>query len=324
MPNPLLSIIVLNWNGETIFPACLESLEKIEYPAYEVIFFDNGSTDNSVRLARDFQGIKIIENKANLGYAAGNNRAFQSICNSSKYVCFLNNDIVVTPAWLNDPIFYMEEHNAIGAIACRNMNYPNRKIIDGLYHYIRPFFALARFGRGLPYILDPLYSEPGFVMSALGASAIYRTDLFLSLGGFDESFYSYYEDADLCMRINNNGFRCLYVPNAIVYHHDQASFRKKANAAFYYSFRNELIFFKKNFPPLFLSRYLKKMLLENLRILKSCIFGSNDLRTFLRARKDSLAMLKNYHFIDTCRAFDAPYINQLILEKKVLFRNSLQ
>ena len=204
---PLVSIVILNWNGEKIFSACIESLLNCEYSNKEILFVDNGSSDKSLEIARGFSGISIIENGKNLGYAAGNNRAINRI--SGKYVCFLNTDIIVDPAWLNDAVFYLETNKAIGAIACRNMDYYNKHIIDGLYHYIIPFFTIMRFGRGKPFNDDPLYSEPGFVLSALGSSAIYRTDLFKTLGGFDESFFAYLEDVDLCMRINNYGYRCL-------------------------------------------------------------------------------------------------------------------
>ena len=156
----------------------MESLTRTEYQPYEVIFFDNGSSDASVKIAKRFDGVRVIENDANLGYAAGNNKAAKFLSPHSKYVCFLNNDVTVTPSWLNDAVSYLEKDDRIGAIACRNMSYYDKAIIDGLYHVINPNFIFERFGHGLPFINDPLYTEPGFVAGALGASAIYRTSLF--------------------------------------------------------------------------------------------------------------------------------------------------
>jgi GT2 family glycosyltransferase len=320
--NPLISIVVLNWNGKSIFPSCLESLEKTEYKPYEVLFVDNGSTDGSASFARQFQGVRIIDNKVNLGYAAGNNRAFVFINPQSKYVCFLNNDVVVTPGWLNNAISYLDKYPEIGVIACRNMDYANRDVIDGLYHYIQRFFSLGRFGRGLPYSDAPFSNEPGYVISALGASAIYRSELFYKLGGFDETFYAYFEDSDLCMRINNSGYRCFYVPDAVVYHQDQASFGKKSPSSVYYSFRNEWFFFKKNFPVGFLSRHLGGMWLENLRTLKSCLAGDNNLKIFLKARRDSLMMLKRYHF-ESYEPFNTCFVKDLIKKTKIPLSNRL-
>jgi hypothetical protein len=316
--NPLISIIVLNWNGANIFPACLDSLARIEYRPVEVLFVDNGSTDDSLRLAAGFPNIKIIDNKANLGYAAGNNRAMQFIGSDSKYVCFLNNDVEVTPAWLNEAIRHLENIPRVGAIACRNMNYFNHELIDGLYHYIRsPFISLRRFGHGLPYLDNPLYNEPGYVASALGASAIYRTALFKSLGGFDESFFAYYEDSDLCMRINNSGNRCLYVPETLVYHKDRASFKKQTNDSFYYSERNKLFFIRKNYPFSFIAANIHRIIAEELWFVFQCLCGKHPLGSFLRARMDSLKAVRNYAYCGQPGSFDSPFIAELMKKKKI-------
>jgi GT2 family glycosyltransferase len=312
---PLVTIVILNWNGEKIFPACIESLFKLNYSQIEVLFVDNGSSDRSLEIARGFKDISIIENGKNLGYAAGNNRAISHI--SGKYVCFLNNDIIVDSAWLNDPVYYLENNRIIGSIACRNMDYFNTDIIDGLYHHIIPFFSLMRFGRGNPFIDDPLYSKPGFVLSALGSSAIYRTDLFKKLGGFDESFFSYLEDVDLCMRINNCGYRCLYVPTSIVYHMDQGSFGKNSKKPVYYSERNKYFIIKKNFPIFFIRSHLKNILLDDLRAVKCGLAGDRDLWLFLKAKIDSLHLLKHYQFSSGPSLFDSDYINTLISKIKI-------
>jgi GT2 family glycosyltransferase len=312
---PIVTIVILNWNGENIFPACLESLFKLNYSQIEILFVDNGSTDRSLEYARGFKDISIIQNGKNIGYAAGNNRAIPHI--SGKYVCFLNTDIIVEPAWLNDAIFYLETNKTIGAIACRNMDYYNKNIIDGLYHYIIPFFTLMRFGRGKPFNDNPLYSQPGFVLSALGSSAIYRTDLFKILGGFDESFFAYFEDVDLCMRINNYGFRCLYVPSAIVYHMDQGSFGKKSKKAVYYSERNKYFFIRKNFPAFFIRSKLKNIILDDLRAVKSGLAGDRDLWLFLRAKLVSISLLHNYSFSSNKNEFNFQYIEKLLSETKI-------
>jgi GT2 family glycosyltransferase len=316
--NPLLSIIVLNWNGRDIFPACLESLAKVEYRPIEILFVDNGSTDDSVKLAQGFPGIRIVENGANLGYAAGNNRAMRHVSANSKYVCFLNNDVVVTPAWLNDAVRHIERDARIGAIACRNMDFFHPGIIDGLYHCIRkPFISMRRFGQGLPYIDDPLYNKPGYVASALGASAIFRSELFSSLGGFDESFFAYYEDADLCMRINNSGNRCLYVPEAVVFHKDRASFKKRNNDSFYYSERNKLYFIRKNYPPSFIAANMARIIGEELWFIIACLRGKHNPAVFLRARLDSLRSLQRYTYTGQPGSFDRKFITELMDRKKI-------
>ena len=315
--NPLVSIVVLNWNGEKIFPQCLESITKLQYYPYEVIFVDNGSTDRSISLAKKFSNITIVENKHNLGYAAGNNRALDFCSNSSKFICFLNNDVAVTPSWLNEAIPYFGKYPSVGVVASRNMNYFQRDKIDGLYHCIERYFTLVRFGNGLPYLNDPLFNEPGYIISALGASAIYRTDLFRSLGGFDDSFYAYWEDADLCMRINNSGFRCLYAPTAIVFHMDQASFKKDSCLSYYYGERNRMFFIKKNFPFSFIMEHLVDIIREDLRMLKCCLNKDRDLKIFLKARIDSLLLLGKYRYASIRGSFNSTFIHEMIKKKKI-------
>ncbi|MBN1131035.1 MAG: glycosyltransferase family 2 protein [Chitinispirillaceae bacterium] len=315
--NPLVSIVVLNWNGATIFPPCLESLARLEYRPYEVLFVDNGSTDGSVPLARTFPKVSIVENKQNLGYAAGNNQALLHIHRNSAFVCFLNNDVVVTPSWLNEVVRYLQDIPSVGVVASRNMNYYNREIIDGLYHCIVQYFSLARFGWGLPCREDPLFNKPGYVLSALGASAVYRTALVRSLGGFDESFFAYWEDADLCMRINNSGFRCLYVPSAVVYHMDQASFKKDSSFSYYLGERNRLFFIRKNFPLSFIVARLGDILREDLRSIKCCLHKDRDLKVFLKARRDSIVRIGNYRYAGSKGSFDSSYIQKIITSKKL-------
>ena len=295
-----------------------QSLARLEYRPFEVLFVDNGSTDGSLKRAGDFKGITIIDNKTNLGYAAGNNKAMGFISNDSKYVCFLNNDVAVSPSWLNEAVCYLECDPRIGAIGCRNMNYFNRELIDGLYHFIKtPFISLRRFGHGLPYIDDPLYNEPGYVASALGASAIYRIALFKSLGGFDETFFAYYEDSDLCMRINNSGHRCLYVPLALVFHMDRGSFKKRPNDSFYYSERNKFYFIRKNYPPSFIAANMIRILAEELWFLITCFRGKHHLASFLKARIDSLQALGKYAYSGNVGGFDRVFIAELMRKKKI-------
>jgi GT2 family glycosyltransferase len=315
-PQPLVSVVVLNWNGESLFPTCIAALKKTEYAPLEIILADNGSSDHSLSLAREIQNIKIVDHGKNLGYAAGNNRALGCLDNKSKYVCFLNNDIEVSPSWLNYAIRHLEENPMIGVLACRNMNYYDRNRIDGLYHYLIPYFALARFGRGELYHNDPLITDPGYVLSALGSSAIFRKDLFTRLGGFDESFYSYYEDADLCLRIINAGYRCLYDPTAEVFHMDQASFKKNSILSYYYSERNRLFFIKKNFSRTFIRNHTASIIGEELRQLKACLFGGRDLKSFLKARRDAL---RHLHRIGgpMKKTTNERLIGELIARKKI-------
>ncbi len=114
-----LSIIIVNFNTKDITRACLDSIRKYsEGSVWEIIVVDNGSTDGSVAMIRkEFPNVKIVENKANLGFAKGNNQARKIA--KGKYVLFLNTDTIVYPNTLRETVDYLENHKEIGALTCK-------------------------------------------------------------------------------------------------------------------------------------------------------------------------------------------------------------
>lgn len=313
---PMVSIVVLNWNGIKIFPECIDALLKTEYNPIEILFVDNNSSDKSLEVVERYKNIKIVKLDDNYGYAGGNNRALPYV--NGEYVCFLNNDVIVTPSWLNRVVRLLEQDVKIGVVGCRNMSYYEPEIIDGLYHHWTKYFSLARYGRENKFTpTNPFHNKTGYVFSTLGSSSTYRTSLFNQLGGFDETFFAYWEDVDLCMRVNNSGYKCVYEPDSVVYHMDQASFGKSSKKSFYFGERNKILFLKKNFPINFLMKYLIKIIVEDIRTLKFGLFDGWDLKTFLKARIDSLRKLHLYHFDRSKYVFNSHYISALINDEKI-------
>jgi GT2 family glycosyltransferase len=130
--HPLVTIVILNWNGKEHLQECIDSVIKSLYSALEIILADNGSTDGSIEFVKShFPSVIILENKENLGYAEGNNRGIGIA--HGKYVVTLNNDVVVEPDWLDKPVEYLENDPQIGSISCRQMSYYNQG------HYRRAF-----------------------------------------------------------------------------------------------------------------------------------------------------------------------------------------
>lgn len=245
MENPLVSIVILNWNGDGLIQECLGSLSHLEYHPVEIIIVDNGSVDASLQWLRTQRGILLLENKENLGFAKGNNIGF--IRARGKYIAVLNNDVIVEPSWLNDPIRNLENDERIGIISCRQMNYYKREIIDVLYHIVAKDLSFLPFGRGQPYDALPEAKKTGFVLSASGGSAIYRKRMIENLGGFDERLFAYCEDADLSMRAYIEGWKCLYVPTAVVYHKGSASFSQVPEKVSFFGKRNRYLIMYKYF-----------------------------------------------------------------------------
>jgi len=305
MSNPLVSVIVLNWNGKEHLLECLGSLLKASYSPMEIIVSDNGSTDGSVnRVQSEFPSVVILENGRNIGYAEGNNRGVALA--KGDYAVTLNNDVVVEQDWLDKPVEYLERDHGLFAVCGRQMNYYNRLIIDSLFHYPGPELLFLRAGHGKTLEQNSNYALPGQVIAVNGGSAIYRKKMFMELGGFDPEYRFYSEEADLCMRAFLKGTKCLFVPQSVVYHKEGESFKKTKGNNLYFHERNRMWFLFKFFPFPFLARNIVPLVLEEMRTVKRDVFlqraplryltarihGFAGIFRYLRARKENVRMFR--------------------------------
>lgn len=286
MDQPLVSLIVLNWNGESLLRECIESLKNLKYGNTEIIVVDNASTDGSLELLAGIKGITVVKNPGNIGYAAGNNTGFHIA--RGTYVATINNDIVVDPHWLNEPVTILENNPDVGIISSRQMNYYKRDIIDALYSYLHP--SLILFQEAFRKHFEPGLSSNRAVqvLGASGASTLYRKKMLDLLHGLDESLFAYHEESDLCMRAFLSGWKCVYVPSAVSYHHRSVSFNRIRGTMFYYQTRNRLWFIYKYTPlSLFLANCFWVVFTE-FRIIRIVIFRERVLASYLRGVFDGL------------------------------------
>ncbi|MGQ9640379.1 MAG: glycosyltransferase family 2 protein [Candidatus Bathyarchaeia archaeon] len=212
MTYPKVSIIVLNYNGKKYLKNCLDSLRKQVYPNYEVIMFDNASTDGSVNYVREnFHWVKIIENPTNLGYAKANNEAEKAA--SGEYLLFLNVDTWVKPDLLNALISTVMNNPKIGACACTQFSYDGKQRLNsGL---TTDLFA---------YPINPNKKEQ--ILYSDGASLFVKRQVFRRIGGFDPAYFMYGEDVDLCWRILLSGYDVVAAQSAIVGHKTSGTYVK--------------------------------------------------------------------------------------------------
>jgi GT2 family glycosyltransferase len=290
----LVSVAVVNWNGAEVLPECLKSLLGLNHKDIEIIVVDNGSSDDSVNIVKRICGdmARVVCLDKNIGFAAGVNAGFENA--GGEFFAALNNDMIAEPSWLDQPLELFRD-KSVGIVSCRQMNYYDRTIADGLYHYVTKELTFMPFGHGREFSSDPLFSEAGYVISANGGSAVFRAETFKALGGYDAGFFGYMEETDFCMRAFLRGWRCAYAPSAVVYHMDGFSFKKKGDGFRYYlRERNRVWFLYKNIPAADIIRRLFFIIIMELRVIRVFIVKSGNPFLYFKARIDALRGLRRY------------------------------
>ncbi len=247
------SIIILNWNGRKHLETCLKSLFNQTYKDFEVIFVDNGSTDDSVSFVKDnFPKVQIIETGKNLGFAEGNNVGIRKALENKdiKYIVALNNDTEVKEDWLEQLVKAAEIDEHIGACASKLLYYNDRTIIDsaGDFYYFGSMKVVPR-GHGQ----KDSYFKLEECLTPCAAATLYRRKALeqVKLGNdyYDSDYFAYIEDSDLGLRIRLGGWKCMFVPDAVVYHKVSAtSSQWKSDFKKYHSVRNRILTAIKIYP----------------------------------------------------------------------------
>ncbi len=214
--SPLISIIVVNWNGRAFLQECLDSLLAQTYPRREVVVVDNASTDGSVAWLKSQYGtrITVIENSHNDGFGTGMNIGFQAA--TGDFFAILNNDAVAAPRWLEELLTGMFVDPAVGMCACKVLFAHDPRLINSAGNFLYPDGVSAR--RGFQELDTGQYDRVEETLFPDGSAALYRKAMLDEIGGFDEQFFVYSEDTELGLRGWLMGWRCLYIPTAVVYH----------------------------------------------------------------------------------------------------------
>lgn len=245
MTDPIVSVIIVNWNRRELLRACLLSLLAQTLRDIEIIVVDNGSEDGSADMLRaDFPAIRLIRNPENRGFCAGNNQGIAEA--RGRYIALLNNDAEADPLWLQELVSLLESDPAIGMCASKILFHDARDRIDKTGHLIYPDGQNR--GRGCGELDRGQYAAREEALFPDGCAAIYRRRLFETAGGFDEDFFAYADDAELGLRARLAGWRCLYVPTAVVYHHHSSTLGRFSEERLVLVERNRLWLAMKLFP----------------------------------------------------------------------------
>ncbi len=249
MNQPKVSIIILNWNGLQDTIACLESLQKVTYPNCAITVVDNGSKGDDVQILRDRYGnhVHIVANDNNYGFSEGNNIGIRASLNQeADYLLLLNNDTVVAPNFLAELVQAAVDHNDTCIV------HPK------IYDYTEPG-KLQFAGGKISYLKGRVYNigwnevdvgqhdqvkEGEF---ATGCAMLIPKDLLAKVGLFDSSYFAYFEDVDLSVRVRKAGYSIIYAPKSKIWHKGTAATGGYLNAISYYFYvRNAIRFVLKH------------------------------------------------------------------------------
>lgn len=244
---PKISIILVTWNSETHLPVCFSALSSQTTQSFEIVIVDNGSSDASLHVAETYplnMPIHIKKLSVNQGFAVANNLGARLA--SGEWIVLLNADAYPEPDWLENLLKAAEQNPQFNFFTSRQIQFNDPHLLDGAgddYHISG--LAWRRF-YNRPIQDYGIQSRE--VFGACAAAAMFRRDDFLAVGGFDESFFSYFEDVDLSFRLRLAGGRCMYVSHAMVHHVGSASTGKTSDFAYYHVHRNMVWAFFKNMP----------------------------------------------------------------------------
>lgn len=309
------TIVIPNWNGKHFLGPCLTSLRRQEFEDFETIVVDNGSTDDSVEfIVENFPEVRAIPLERNQGFSVAVNVGIRS--SDTEFVVLLNNDTEQDQGWLEALVRDADAYREAGSFASKLLDHKEREVLDGAGD------ALRR--SGLPYRLGHgerdrgQLDKPSYVFGACAAAALYRNDMLDQIGLFDEDFFAYCEDGDLSFRAQLAGYRCRYVPDAVVYHIGSASTGgKRSPMATRLGTRNGLSLLVKNLPIALVPRFLPFVLLGQIfRLLMTVV------SRVWRAHLDGLAeavrllplMLKKRKEIQRHRKVSTKYVRRLLRE----------
>jgi GT2 family glycosyltransferase len=223
-----LSVIIINWNTRDLLHKCIEAVKtNTQDLSLQIIVVDNHSSDGSTEIVeKNFPDVFLIKNKKNKGYGKAANQGLKAA--RGKYVLILNSDVKANPKCLDEMFEFMENHPDIGASSCK-LTFPDgtlqhscRKFPDFKTYLLMLLGVRFLFPQMKPFreylMLDWDHSEIREVDQIMGSFMFIRRDVIQKVGGFDEQFWMYFEEVDLCLRIHKDGWKVMHYPYVSAVH----------------------------------------------------------------------------------------------------------
>jgi len=281
-----VTCILLNWNGWRDSLACLESLERVTYPKLSVILVDNGSSDGSVAHIRHHHPrLELIENASNLGFSAGNNVGIRAaLARDVDYLWLLNNDARPEPGALSALVQRAEEDHRLGAVG-------------SVLRYAHDPRVVQAWGGGrvniwtgrTAHVLAPV--SEGELTYLTAASLLLRRTALAQVGLFDEGYFLYWEDTDLCYRLRARGWRLGVASGSIVLHREHGSTGRDFRLLHRYAVGSGIRFLIKHSP----RPWISVCLFISLKVTRKVFTGKlTHVADIARGVQEFLARRKHY------------------------------
>jgi len=304
MGNPLVHVLVINWNGKEHLEACFDSLLEQTFASVRFVLVDNASTDGSVEFVRMRYGhdprVTVLECGSNLGWSRGNNAGIErALAEGADYVFLLNNDTAVAPDTVERLVAFAEARPNAGAIAPKMLLFDQPWILNSLGIACSPIGSAWDVGLGR---LDgPGWQSPQPVLGVCGGAMFLRAAALRISGYLPDDFEIYLDDLDLCLRIWDAGYSCWSCPDAAVRHKFSATMGQGARARhkYYLNTRNRLRLMLRNFPRKRLPGCIVRYAIGEVRSIGRALINGELWKSFAHVRSwaatlDSLPRIFKY------------------------------
>ena len=310
-PGPLVSVVIVTWNGRQYLDACLSAVAAQEGISTETILVDNASTDGTVEYVRGrYPWVRLVALTENRGFAGGNNAGVREA--RGTFIALLNNDAVPEPRWLEALARGVNEQDGSVLVTSRIVYMHDPGVIDSAGDGLLRCGGAFKRHHGARVETSGESTE---VFGICGAACLMPRHVFEELGGFDEDFFASHEDVDLSYRARLLGYRCRYVADAVVRHHGSATIGRVSGFAVFHGQRNLEWLYIKNTPGSLLLRTLPG---HAIYTVAACLHFARlgALGPFVRAKLAAIAglpgMLRKRSQVQRSRRVGAPAIWPLL------------
>jgi len=300
---PLISIIILNYNAGNLLLECVESIYNSNYKNFEIIIVDNVSKDNSDKKCKEkFSDIILIENEKNLGYCGGNNVGIEKA--KGDFLVILNPDVIVKVDWLDELLIAFRKYGD-GLYQPKILATTDHSTLISAGNMIQ-LFGFG-FSRGKGEIDKGQFEKDEEVGYASGTCLFSSSRIFREIGNFDSYLFAYHDDLDLCWKGKLKGIKSFYIHKSIIYHPLEGYSFKWNSFKFFLMERNRLYCLNKNFTKKTIFKMIPSLILVDIAITLFYLkkgFISEKIKANLDILKNYSQISKNHNLIQKNRIID--------------------